>query len=495
VTDTPPPPEPREDPLDATDAGDKVIRGSGLRAAGHIIGLLTGIISAPLVVRHLGTVGYGQFATVQSLIVVVTALIEGGLANVAVRSYATSDDAARRTLIANLLGLRLVMVTVGVLLAIGYALAAGFESKLVVGTAIAGVTLMITAYQHASATPLTAELRLHQVAIVDLTRTVLTGVFQVTLVLVGATLLPFFAVAGLASLASLALTFRWVRSSVSLVPAFDGEEWVKLLRETGAYAVATVLGAVYFQVALQAVKLLSTDVEVGHYAVAFRIVDLANGLPWLLAGSGFPVLARAATTDPARLRYALGRMVEGALIVGCGLALIIGLGAQVGIDIVGGADAQPSVAVLRIVAIGVPFTYLVASWSFALLALEARSRILLCNTVAFVSALVLSLVLIPDHGARGGAVTTAALELVLALGYGFMLARLRPGLLPAPRFLIRLLAATVLSLGAGLLLIGISPVLATAAASVLYAGILAALGAIPPEIREALRRGPRAIAS
>lgn len=487
MTDAEPLPD---DPLAAGEAGDKVIRGSGMRGIGHVVGLLAGLVSAPLVVRHLGTVGYGRFASVQSLMFVVTALIEGGLANVAVRSYATGDEPARRRLISNLLGLRLALVSLGALVAVAYATLAGFEHVLIAGTAVAGVALMITSYQHAAATPLNAELRLGEVATIELVRSVLTAAFQVTLVLVGATLLPFFAVIGLASTAALILTVRWVRASVSLWPSFDLAAWRALLRESGSYAVATALGAIYFQIALQAIKLLSTDVQVGHYAIAFRIVELANGIPWLLAASGFPVLARAAETDPGRMRYALGRMVEVALILGVGLGLAMGLGAKVGIDVIGGASAEPSVPVLRIIALGMPATYLVATWSFALLALEARGRILACNVIALAAAIGLSLALIPDHGAKGGAITTAALEMTLAAGYGLVLSRLRPGLVPRASFLLRLAVAAAAALAAGVALLSVSPVLATAAGIVAYTVILAALRAIPPEIAAAVRRRP-----
>ena len=61
------PPHVDVDPLAAGTAGDRVIRGSGLRAAAHVLGVLVGAVSAPLVVRHLGPSRYGQFATVGSI--------------------------------------------------------------------------------------------------------------------------------------------------------------------------------------------------------------------------------------------------------------------------------------------------------------------------------------------------------------------------------------------------------------------------------------------
>ena len=67
------------------------------------------------------------------------------------------------------------------------------------------------------------------------------------------------------------------------------------------YAMAATLGAVYFQIALIAMSLLDPGRQTGYYAIAFRIVEIVNGIPWLLAASVLPVLAVAAISDRARL--------------------------------------------------------------------------------------------------------------------------------------------------------------------------------------------------
>ena len=128
------------DVLDSREAGGKVIRGGGLRIGSYVGGLLIGLISAPLLVRHLSIEDYGLFVTVSSIVFVVAGITEGGLGNVAVRTYALADPEERTRLLDGLLGLRLVLTAAGLRAgASSSRVVAGYPSEVTIGTALAGV--------------------------------------------------------------------------------------------------------------------------------------------------------------------------------------------------------------------------------------------------------------------------------------------------------------------------------------------------------------------
>jgi O-antigen/teichoic acid export membrane protein len=197
-----------------------------------------------------------------------------------------------------------------------------------------------------------------------------------------------------------------------------------------------------------------------------------------------PVLAVAAASDHARLRYVAGRVFEGALIAGGWVALIIIVGAKLGIAIIAGAKGNPSVAVLRIMGAGVIATYLVASWGFVLLSLRMYRQLVLANAGALALAVVLSAILIPELHARGAAITTVALEVSLAASYIVLLHR--RAIVPVRAFLGRYVLAIGLALGAGAALLQINAIVAVLVASALYFGLLWRLRAIPSELIDAL---------
>jgi O-antigen/teichoic acid export membrane protein len=265
----------------------------------------------------------------------------------------------------------------------------------------------------------------------------------------------------------------------------DLERWVALLRETAIYALATALGVLYFQVAIISTSLLADPVQAGFYGASFRVVDLANGVPWLLASAAFPVVARAAHNDADRLRYATQRIFDTALVVGGLFCVTIAVGAPFALQVIGGDKLDPAVPTLRLLAFGVPFTFLVATWAFTLLSLHLHKALLVANGLAVTVAVALSLSLIPSLGAKGAAITTVALEVVLATSYGIALVRARPDLRPR----VGVVPRVGVALGAGLafgFLVPAGDVPATIGAVAVYGVAVLALRAVPPEIAEAL---------
>ncbi len=477
---------PARDALDSREAGGKIIRGGSVRAVTYIAGVLVGAISVPFVVRHLGVDDYGSFVTVMSLIFIATGITEGGLGNLGVREFAVRDAGSRAALMRNLLGLRLALGALAVVGAVAFAALAGYGETLVAGTAVAGLGVLAMNAQVTLTIPLQVELRLIALTILDAVRQVVTTVSMVLLVVAGASLFPFYVVGPVAALAILVATAALVRRTVPLLPALHLSTWASLLRETIFYAAATALGIVYFQVAILATSILSTSDETSYFGVGFRIVEILNGVPWILAASAFPLLARAARDDADRLRYALGRMMETALIVGLGFGLLTFTTAELAIDVVGGDEFEPSVSVLRLLAIGLPASFAVATLAFAVLSTRLHRQLIVANGITLALAFALSAVLIPAEGADGAAIVTVTLELVLATAYYVLMRRARPDLaILSPRMLRSLLAAALALVPAVLLLD--EPVAAALAATAVYGAALLAMRAVPEEIGEALR--------
>src|SRR5205085_1757762 len=210
--------------------------------------------------------------------------------------------------------------------AVGFGLIAGYERILVVGLALGAAGYILSAVQGSFSVALSGTLRLSALAGIDLFRSLATAVLLIALVIAGSGLTGFYLVAVVVQAMALVVTAVLVRGEVPLLPALHGPRWRQLLHETAIYALAATLGAVYFQVALIAMSLLDPGVQTGYYAIAFRIVEIVNGIPWLLAGSVLPVLAVAAANDPARLRFVAGRVFEGAVIAGGLVAVIIEVG-------------------------------------------------------------------------------------------------------------------------------------------------------------------------
>ena len=90
-----------------------------------MFGLLLSIASVPFMIRHLGVVDYGYYVSVSAIVFIIGGFTEAGLTNLGIREYSQLRPGEREPFLRNLVGLRLVLTTVGVLLATALTAIAG----------------------------------------------------------------------------------------------------------------------------------------------------------------------------------------------------------------------------------------------------------------------------------------------------------------------------------------------------------------------------------
>lgn len=480
-------------PLDSADAGARFIRGSLVRVATYGTSLLASLVSAPLVIRHLGPSQYGYFATVIAIVFIIGGFTEGGLNALGIREFA-SGRPDRIWLLRNLVGLRVTGTAIAVAVVAVAAASFGAPQVIVFGVLLGGAGLIVTITGENYGIPLSADLRLNAVSALGLVQQMSLAAVYVLLVVIGARTLPLLAATIVSGGVLLGGTALLIRGQGSIVPAFDRREWAALLRQTLPYAMASAVGIIYFREALILMSVLANERETGYYAAAFRIVEVLGAVPWTIIAAAFPIVARAAhNDDDERLSYALQRLFDTALIAGVWMAASIVVGASFGIAVVAGPGFAPSVVVLQIQGLAIVTSFMVALFGSMLLSLRLFRPLLRANAFAVFVATVLSLVLIPSHGARGAAIAPTVSEACLAISYAWSLRRARPHLRVSLVLVPRLVLATAVALG-----ISYSLPLTSAERLFVFGGLyvscLALLRAIPFEIVNALlrREPPRA---
>lgn len=472
-----------------------IIRGGTLRAGGYLATIAVSVASAAVLTRYLGVSDYGRYSAVFSVVMIISGLSEAGMTNAAVREYAIREGDERHRMMRSLLGLRLVIATLGMLVAVGFTLAAGYRGQLIIGAAFAGLAVVVSIFSGTLAVSLQARLRLGWVSLLDVVRALLTGIGLIALAAAGAGLALLLAVPLPVAVLILALTAVLVRHQVAIRPTFDRSAWRELLALTLPFAVVTVVGILYGYVNLPLVSLASSANETGLYGAAFRVFAVLAGIPALLVSAAFPLLARAARDDRDRLSYALQRMFEILLMLSGLLTLATAVGAHAAIAVI----ADPSefggaAGVLRLQAIALISTSGVALWGFALLSLHRTRELLIANLIGLTITVGLTLGLAPGFGAYGAAIASVAGDLILAATYAVALFRVQPDLRPKLAVAARVVTAAAVAL-LPLLVVDLPSSAAAALVVALYLGLLVLLRTIPPEVVEALRglargRGP-----
>jgi O-antigen/teichoic acid export membrane protein len=470
------------DVLDTPTAGGRVIRGSVLRAGTYLAGVLLSVLSASLMIRHLGLTNWGRYVTISSLLAVVTGLSEAGLSNLGVREYATLGGGERKRLLENLLGIRLTLTVAGIAVAVAFAALASYPTVVATGTLVAGVGLLLMVVQQTAGIPLVGTLRFGWASALELLRQVATVSVIVLLVGLGAGLVPFLAapipVAILLLLATLALVGR----EAPFRPRFSRFEWRKITATTFAYVAASAVGTIYVSATVIVTSLVGTTSETGYYGASFRIFTVLGNVPLLIVGAAFPVLARAARDDRGRLEYATARVWEMSLLVGVGLALVLAAGARFAIDVVAGPGFGPAVPVLQIQAAAILGSFLAVALAYVLLSLRRHRALLVANSVGLGVSLLLTLLLVPSLGAKGGAIATVVGEFSLTAGYFLAV---RGSGIRLPLRIVLPVGVAAGAAGALALIPGLSGIALATASGIVYVALLFALRAVPPEVMEA----------
>jgi len=482
------------DLLDTHEAGPAAMRGSVLRIASYVLSILLSLISARVLITHLGLPKFGRYTLVTALVTIVSGFTEGGLNSVVMREFATADAERRREMMASAVGMRLVLTAVGVAFAVAFAAIGGYGSTLVVGTALAGIGLMFQLLQSTLAVTLQAQLRFGWVSAAEILRQAVNVGLLVVLALSGAGLIPLLAVAVPASAVSLAVTIPLVRPYVALRPSFHAGHWWRLLRETIPWAVIAAVSVVYFRIAYVLMSLISSELQTGYFATSFRISEVLLGIPNVIVIAAFPILARAEREDSARFEFASGRIFELALVAGTLLVMCLEVGAGFAIHVIAGAKGDPAISVLRIQGLALIASFVAVACGYPLLMLRRFRDVLLSNLIALVLSAVLTLSLAPGLGARGTAIAALVAEIGLAASQVIMLKRVAPGV----RVPLASMVAVAFAGGAGALAglaLPIHPIFGALVACVVYVGALRLLGRLPAEVGELLgglpRRGSR----
>jgi O-antigen/teichoic acid export membrane protein len=477
---------PPEDILDRPDAGAKVIRGGAIRGVTYAATIVLTGATVPLMTRHLGVADFGRFVTASSIVMIVAGVTELGLSGVATREYALAPPAGRRALLAGLLGLRTALTVVGLALATPLMVLGGYPTVVVAGMLVSGVGLILLNVQQTYSISLTAQLNWGASSVFELINTVVVAVATVALVILSAHLFPFFFVSVVSSAAALLASAIYLRGHVSLLPRFDLSLWRGLVRDTLPYSAAVMVGILYPRVGLIAVSVISDAHQTGYYSTAFKVVEVIGGTSGLIAGSAFPVFARAGRDDHERLRYAVGRVGDTVLIAGAYIALSLIVAAPFIIEVLGGKGFGPAVPVLRLQAIALLGGFLGTTWSYTLLSLRMHGALLRVTLAGLVMSVGLSVALVPSLGAKGASIAAIACELVVAGGYLVALIRAHPHLRPGIGGLARVALAA--AAGASVLLLSLPSIVLWALASVIYLTLLLLSGAFPPELRAVLQR-------
>jgi O-antigen/teichoic acid export membrane protein len=477
---------PAADVLHTGEAGGRVVRGGAIRVAGFGVGVVFGLATSALLLRHLGVVDYGKYGTVAALLGIVLALSDGGLTAIGARELSTTPAGPARTRMAStLMLLRLVTTLGGVAIAIAFAAFAYGSAQLTLGATLVGASIVLISMQSMATIPLLVTLRIAPVTGLEVLRHALTFAGILALVLAEAGLEAFFAVQIPIAALLLLLTVVYVRRTLPIGLRASGAAVRRLARETLPLAVASTMIVLYGGAMVIIVSLVASDYQTGLFVTSARVMEVVVGLPALVIALALPVLSVASTTDHERLRNALQLMVELGLVLAALVAVTLALAADGVIAVIGGSAFAEAAPILQVQAFAIVGVFLSQTLQNALVSLRQQQTLIITNAVALAAVIGLGVVLVSRLGAIGGAWAILAAEALLCLLLVVTLLRRAPQVLPTFRFAWKVVACLAIAGAVALVPLG-SAWLSAVLGGLAFAILAGLLRAVPVEAIVAL---------
>ena len=464
------------------------MRGGLQRTAGFVGVNLLIALTAVLLLRHLGVKDFGRYGTVMALLAIVQGISDAGLSLTGSRELSIrSSEEGRRELLGHLLGLRILLTSAGLAVAVVFALAAGYDRELVEGTALAGCGVFLLSVQAAMLLPLVVELRNGRLTVSEVLRQALLAACFLVLVLTDAPLLSFFAAQLVAAALVLLITPLLLYRRHLVWPQWTRSRLRELALMTLPLAISAVLSVLYFRILVIVMSLLENDsTAIGYYVTSTRIVELFLGLPSMLVGVVLPVLSVAARDDPGRLRYVTLRTTQAMFLLGVLVALVVGAGARPIVLLLGGDEYAGAVPVIQIQCIALVTIFVAGAWTTTLVGMGRARTLAVCTAIGVVAVVILGASLIPPFGAQGAAIAAVVGDVIFC---GAAYAALRGagpgrGLPPGPfaRIAVAAIPALLVAVASPL-----PAVVNAAIVAMLFPLLAAALGGVPPELIDRLR--------
>jgi O-antigen/teichoic acid export membrane protein len=199
------------------------------------------------------------------------------------------------------------------------------------------------------------------------------------------------------------------RREIRFSPAFDRTTWIWMLRTSSPIGLAYIVGSLYFKADTIILSFLSTVKQIGFYGVSYSILGVFLVLPVVLTRTFIPTLVKAneesfeSTANTSLGYFAIGGLFSATAVMVCGPTVV---------RIVAGTHFGPSVLPLRILGLGLIFTFMTAGLGSICLARGATNKLFQVGATSLILNIGFNIAAIPSFGINGAAEATLVCEAI-----------------------------------------------------------------------------------
>ena len=453
-------------------SGQRIARNTLNSAASELSSLLLFVLGF-LAARLLAPEAFGQYSAAFAFVGLFRLLPDLGM------SYASTiaisrDRSLAKSLIGNLLGFQVVLsaVTLALCLWLGSLL---FEDVTWIAVVVLSIDLVLKGVQFTLRWLLKSFEMFGTEAIALVIERILILAAGLTALVTGQGVIGFVLAFATVRFITASSLFAYVhRTVLALRLRWDFAVWTDLLVKGAPFAYAGAVILMFFQIDAVMLEQMRGAREVGLYSAPVRVLEGLTLIPRILGYALIPTMAALFTRDPAGVTRLYKHGLRYLLIVGLPIATFGAFASEPFMVMLFGADYAASAAASRVLLPAAIFMFLSNFAETTLACINRWRTIVVVSTIALAINISLNLIWIPEYGFLGAAWATLVTEAAYFLMSAGSLQRGHA--VNWLRLVTRPLAATAVFALTLWLLLDVDVLLASVAASAVYAVAVLALG-------------------
>ncbi|MEH3054265.1 MAG: oligosaccharide flippase family protein [Patulibacter minatonensis] len=407
------------DALDAPPAR-RVARNTALRAAAEVLGKFATLALTWVMIAKLGIDASGQFAYALTISQLYWPIAGFGLDRLMLREIA-ADPKRTAVLVPQLNAFKLVVGLICALVGTLFVAATRGEGIVTSITLILSLSLVATLLGATAQNVFMARERMEDYFLAALPVKVLSAVLGVAVLVLGGGLIAVGFTSLIAAILGIGIGWWILGRRYHQPPArldLRVRGWAPLLRASGPWGLQEVFGQITFRFGFIVLFMTATDRIAGEYRVAYQLLEATLFLPWSIASSVLPLVARsqrgASNGDEPPLETITRSAIELVLALMLPIAVILGLCATAVMGLYPD-EALPAAAFMPLLA-AASVIYGVGHIAgiVALSHLPGRRTVEIMAVTATFSVIAV-LLLVPAYGGKGAAIAALSTETVLTV--------------------------------------------------------------------------------
>lgn len=445
---------------------------------GRVVTAVLGVISIKIITNYLPTEIYGQYSTIYEFIGFFAIAADFGLYTIGVREMAKKEK-PESEILANILSIRLFLIA-ACLVAAGLVvqLIPKYQNTFIeMGIWIVALTTALALLSGTLSSILQFKLKMKYANFaIILSRVISVGYVAYTVFILNPenlqTGFTHLLYAGLfANIFLLICTYYYAKQHANIYLDFNFKYTKELIKKALPYGLALILSTIYFKLDIILLSLLKNYHQVGVYAVPLKLMEILSVIPVFLLNSALPALTehfhhnlekfnQTVTKLWIFLKLLAAPIMIGGIILGFPITFVIsnpqflsGYHCVNNIQVVyqnfteaeqkcpetkinqdfkyntdnfnwtERATDSPQVVyllgsdiALKLILVGMFFSYLNSLFSFSLVAADQQSKLIIINGIGVIFNFITNIIFIPKYGFVGAAITTALSEIIILAG-------------------------------------------------------------------------------